>query len=141
MGGATWILRSKRPGRRSAGSSESGMLVAPTVKTGSACTRLWLKPRVRRIFLNQPVSMFGGSICINSSLRPPVPPMAPNMPPPMAIVPPPLFERDIPMASNSSIKTTQPPYSRANLRALAYSLLIIKTSIPMNMARKLAALA
>src|SRR2546421_8921741 len=71
--------------------------------------RLWLKPRARRIFFNQPGSMFGGSICINSSLRPPVPPMAPNMPPPIAIVPPPLRERDIPMASNSSMKTTQPP--------------------------------
>ena len=82
-GSSTTILRSNRPGRSSAASRVSAMLVAPIVSTGGISTRFLRRPSQRNSLPIWPVSCGGGSIWSSNSFSRPLPP---PMPAPMPII-------------------------------------------------------
>src|SRR6266511_2844416 len=147
VGRPTCSLRSKRPGRSSAGCRVEAWLVAPMTMT-LYCGILGLpRCRIRRTWRQRPFGMVMPSIWISSSLTsmPPIPmPMPPGMTKRrglceggLATIALEMAPREPPTASSSSMKITEPPYFLDSLRALRNSEAIRRLPTPMNMLLKL----
>ncbi len=113
------MVRSKRPGRSSAGSRSAARLVAAMMSTFACCSlgRIidrWLgssrlvRSTKKLVNFCVPVGSSKLCICTSSSLTMPAPPSR------LPFTPMPL--RAAPMASNSSMNPMAPPSERAALR-------------------------
>ena len=149
-GRPTCSLRSKRPGRSSAGSRVVAWLVAPMTITLYWGILGLPRCRIRLTWRHSPLGMIMPSIWTSSSLTYMLPPPMPM--PPMMIRSGPLAQwrlvsagelaldtapRLPPTASSSSRKITAPPYLRDSFRAFLNSRMMRRLPMPMNMLLKL----
>ena len=132
-GRSKWMIRSKRPGRRRAGSRAAARLVAATSRmlaglgpgrgswrwVGSSRLRL---SESRASSRRGPVGSSKLCICTSSSLTTPGTPSWAE--------PDPEVERAAPMASNSSMNPMAPPSERAALRSALKNARILRLVWP-----------